>query len=289
MSAPPILPFIRESEFAVRGPWSEGDRRLLDYLLVFMQSGRCTLTVEDARCELEPGDFALVQPGERHSFQAPVDTTTPYAHLDLFYNPRRDESFPARPGQVDLSELAELQQPRLDEALGVSVPSSFRPRQASRFEAVMLRMVGLWQSRDPVDQLEAQMLATELVVHLLRDFAPPRAREWPGAERFGWVTSYLSMRLAEPVSVDDLARRAHLSPSHFAAEFRRQFGLPPHQYLMRLRIEHAQSLLTTTDAPLAEVATLCGFADTPHLTKAFRRATGTTPAAYRRDRLEAAA
>ena len=54
---------------------------------------------------------------------------------------------------------------------------------------------------------------------------------------------------------------------------------------MRLRIEHAQSLLTTTDAPLAEVARLCGFADAPHLTKAFRRATGTTPAAYRRSTL----
>lgn len=289
MATPPILPFIRESEFAVRAPWSAGERRLLDYLLVFMQSGRCTLTVEGTSFELEAGDFALVQPSERHSFQAPVGTTTPYAHLDLFYNPRREESFPARPGQLDLSELAPLLQPRLEETLGVVVPTRFRPRQAARFEAVMLRMVGLWQSRDPVDRLEAQMLATELVVHLLRDFAPPEAREWPGAERFGWVTSYLSMRLAEPVSVEDLARRAHLSPSHFAAEFRRRFGVPPHQYLLRLRIEHAQSLLTTTETPLVEVAGLCGFADAAHLTKAFRRATGTTPAAYRRERTKAAA
>lgn len=289
MAAPPILPYIRQSEFAVRTPWSAGERRLLDFLLVFMQSGSCTLTVEGTSYELAAGDFALVQPGERHSFEAPVDTTTPYAHLDVFYNPRREESFSARPGQLDLSGFEQLCQPRLDDALGVSVPTRFRPRRAARFEAVMLRMVGLWQSQDPVDRLEAQTLATELVVHLLRDFASPRARDWPGVDRFGWVTSYFSLHLAEPVAVADLARRAHLSPSHFAAEFRRHFGVAPHQYLMRLRIEHAQSLLTTTDAPLTEVATLCGFADTPHLTKAFRRATGTTPAAYRRDQLEAAA
>lgn len=286
---PPILPFIRESEFAVRSPWNAPERRLLDFLLVYVQSGTCMLTVEGALFELAAGDFALVQPGVRHSIRAPVDTTTPYAHLDIFYNPRRHESFPTRPGQVDLSGLEPLRQPRLDDALGVSVPTRFRPRRAARFRAVMVRMVGLWQSQDPVDRLEAQMLATELVVHLLRDFAPPSARDWPGVERFGWITSYLSMRLAEPVSVADLARRAHLSPSHFAAAFRRQFGLAPHQYLTRLRIEHAQSLLTTTDTPVAEVATLCGFADAAHFTKTFRRATGTTPAAYRRSRLEVAA
>jgi transcriptional regulator GlxA family with amidase domain len=195
----------------------------------------------------------------------------------------------SRPGQTDLSGLEPLCQPRLDDALGVTVPTCFRARDAARFAAVMLRMVGLWQSGDAVDRLEVQMLATELVVHLLRDFAPTQAREWPGVDRFGWVTSYLSLHLAEPVSVADLASRAHLSPSHFAAEFRRHVGMAPHRYLMRLRIEHAQSLLITGDASLTEVALLCGFADSPHFTKAFRRATGTTPATYRRGRLQAAA
>jgi AraC-like DNA-binding protein len=279
----PILPFIRESEFAVRSPWSLAERRLLDYLIVYVEAGECALFLDGLPIELRRGDFALIQPGERHSIEAAVDTTTPYAHLDIFYNPRREESFAVPDGQLDLSDYPHLIQPRLDDALGVRVPTHFRPRQTTRFRSAFLRMVGLWQSTDPVDRLEAQMLATELVVHLLRDFSP-RRKDWPGVERFGWVTSYLSLRLAEPVSVSDLANRAHLSPSQFAAQFRRQFGVPPHQYLTRLRVEHAQSLLSTSDRPIAEVAGMCGFADSAHFTKAFKRVAGTTPGAYRRTR-----
>jgi AraC-like DNA-binding protein len=83
------------------------------------------------------------------------------------------------------------------------------------------------------------------------------------------------------MTVDDLAARAHLSPSRFAAVFRRQFGASPHAYLTSLRIEHACSLLSTTDATQAEIARLCGFADVPHFSKTFRRATASTPGNYR--------
>lgn len=284
----PVLPFIRESDYAVREPWSIAERRLLDYLLVFVEDGECTLAVEGVPHRLTRGDFALVQPRERHSFEALVPTTTPYAHFDVFYNPRREEGFPTRPGQLSLHDYEALIQPRLNDLPGVRIPTRFQPRQGARFRAAMLRMVGLWQSRSLADRLEAQALATELVVHLLRDFAPQLA-ERRGVERFGWVTSYLSMRLAEPVSVADMARRAGLSPSHFAAQFRRSFGVAPHQFLLRLRVEHAQSLLATSDAPLIEVAALCGFGDAPHFAKAFKRETGSTPSAYRAARSEQAA
>jgi len=50
------------------------------------------------------------------------------------------------------------------------------------------------------------------------------------------------------------------------------------------RIEHARALIEDTDQPLAEIAAATGFATQSHLTTAFRRATGFTPAAYRRGR-----
>jgi AraC family transcriptional regulator len=80
----------------------------------------------------------------------------------------------------------------------------------------------------------------------------------------------------------DLADAAGLSPSHFARGFKASTGLPPHRYLIRLRIEHGQALLRDTDLPIAEVAAACGFAHQEHLTRAFGRWVGTTPACYRR-------
>lgn len=277
----PIVPFVRESEVAVRGPWRLSERRLLDYLLVYVESGTCTLLVEGVAHELRPGDFALIQPGERHSFEALVDTTTPYAHFDIFCNPRREESFPTPAGRVDLQGYEPLMQPRLNDLPGVEVPTRFRPSRETRFREAFMGMVDLSRSTDPVDQLEAQSLATELVTLLLRDFAP-RMKEVQTTGSLRWMTSYLSLRLAEQISVKDLAARAHLSPSRFAAVFKEQFGVPPHAYVTRLRIDHACSLLATSDASQAEIASLCGFADVPHFSKTFRRATGLAPGVYRR-------
>jgi AraC family transcriptional regulator len=57
--------------------------------------------------------------------------------------------------------------------------------------------------------------------------------------------------------------------------------LPLHQYVLGRRIERAASLLRFSDTPIAAIAIECGFADQSHLTTAFRRRTGVTPAVYR--------
>jgi AraC-like DNA-binding protein len=256
------------------------NRRLLDYLLVGVEAGVVTLTVEGTAHELVPGDFALIQPRELHNFDARVSTTTPYMHLDVFYNARRGESFAIPGGRIDLTGYEHLVQPRLNDLPGIHIPTRFLPSDAKRFREAFLHTVTLAQSGDPVDMLEAQAKATELIALIWRDFTTP-AREARPASSLHWMTSYMSLRLGEQMTVDDLAARAHLSPSRFAAVFRLQFGTSPHAYLTSLRIEHACSLLATTDATQAEIARLCGFADVPHFSKSFRRATGSTPGDYR--------
>lgn len=276
----PVVPFIREADFAVRPPWRMPDRRLLDYLLVGVEAGVVTLTVEGVAHELAPGDFGLIQPRELHSFDARAPTTTPYLHLDVFYNARRTESVAIPGGRTDLTGYEHLVQPRLNDLLGIHIPTRFLPSDGKRFRETFLHTVTLAQSADAVDMLEAQANATELIAAILRDFTAP-ARESRPASSLHWITSYMSLRLGEQMTVGDLAARAHLSPSRFAAVFRRQFGTSPHAYLTSLRIEHACSLLATTDATQAEIARLCGFADVPHFSKTFRRSTGFTPGEYR--------
>lgn len=78
-----------------------------------------------------------------------------------------------------------------------------------------------------------------------------------------------------------LAQRAGLSRSHFTRRFREVIGLPPKALAMGSRIEAAKHLLERPRVPVSGVAYRTGFADQSHLTRAFRRATGTTPARYR--------
>jgi AraC family transcriptional regulator len=81
---------------------------------------------------------------------------------------------------------------------------------------------------------------------------------------------------------ESLAAAGGLSAAWFARRFRTVTGLPPHQYVLRRRIERAKHLLTRTDIPIAQVAFDCGFAHQEHLTRVFKRLTGLTPGAFRR-------
>jgi AraC family transcriptional regulator len=88
-------------------------------------------------------------------------------------------------------------------------------------------------------------------------------------------------RLAEPLSLADIASATGLTRMHFAAQFRAATGLRPHEYLLRRRIERAQELLLGTGMPLVDVALSVGFQTQSHFTSVFKRFTGQPPRAWR--------
>lgn len=101
------------------------------------------------------------------------------------------------------------------------------------------------------------------------------------------VTNHVETHLDRPIRNEDLAAIVRLNPSHFGRAFRNSFGEPPHEYVIRRRVERAQGLMLSTGASLSEIALDCGLADQSHLTRLFRRAVGESPRAWRRARLSA--
>ena len=100
----------------------------------------------------------------------------------------------------------------------------------------------------------------------------------PLAITLGWMLEHLD----QPVSVDDLAGRSHMSPRHFARRFRAVTGTTPHQWLLSQRVLLASRLLETTDDPVELVAHRCGMGSAASLRIHFQRVVGTSPQAYRR-------
>lgn len=101
------------------------------------------------------------------------------------------------------------------------------------------------------------------------------------------VTSHVEANLDRPIRNEELATLVRLNPSHFGRAFRNSFGEPPHEYVIRRRVERAQGLMLSTDASLSDIALDCGLADQSHLTRLFRRIVGESPRAWRRARLSA--
>ncbi|MEV7960700.1 helix-turn-helix domain-containing protein [Oerskovia paurometabola] len=95
------------------------------------------------------------------------------------------------------------------------------------------------------------------------------------------VLAWMSEHLDEPQTVEDLARRAHLSTRTFARTFVAETGTTPMQWLATQRVHHARTLLEESGLDLEEIARLCGFGSAALLRHHFRRAVGVPPTDYR--------
>jgi AraC family transcriptional regulator len=97
------------------------------------------------------------------------------------------------------------------------------------------------------------------------------------------AVAYIEEHLAEPISLEALARLAGLSACYFCRAFRQSLGMPPQRYQLSRRIERAKTLLAKRAASVTDVSLTVGYNDTSAFCTAFRRVTGLTPSAYRRN------
>lgn len=96
------------------------------------------------------------------------------------------------------------------------------------------------------------------------------------------VSDYMMAHLDRAISLDELAALVELSRFHFSASFKLATGMTPHEWLTSLRMSRARELLENTDWPIIAVAIEVGYETPSAFTVNFRRATGTTPTAFRR-------
>jgi AraC family transcriptional regulator len=102
------------------------------------------------------------------------------------------------------------------------------------------------------------------------------------ARRVRRVLDYVEDHLSDDIAVADLASVAHLSVFHFTRAFASAVGMPPHRYVSQRRLERAKAMIATGGTSIAQIALMCRFSSQSSFTRAFRRATGVTPAEYRR-------
>lgn len=123
----------------------------------------------------------------------------------------------------------------------------------------------------------AEHQRTVLLPQLLRSFAP----RGTGA-RLQALCAAMQAAPAEAWPVERMAGYVGLSTSQLHARFVREYGLPPQAWLSALRLRAARHLLRTTRLPVSAIAQAVGYSEQSALTRALRRETGATPAAWRR-------
>lgn len=101
------------------------------------------------------------------------------------------------------------------------------------------------------------------------------------AKHYKQVLDFVANNYGKSILVEDLAREAALSPSHFAQLFKQTIGMSPMLFVMHYRVEQARKKLVSGDTPLIDIAMSCGFADQAHFSRVFKRIAGESPSKYR--------
>lgn len=235
-----------------------------EYLVGVTEQGLQQFSCRRAVHRSTPGRVILIEPGEIHDGQAPGREG--FTYLMLYLHP----SWLARSctGVAD-GAFAHRQ-------AGFRSTLNDEPRLAAAIRRAF------WMLHQPEARLTRDAALDALAAALTSHFgASVVAQAGESATRAARrARDVLRERTEEDLGLDELARLCGADRFQLSRAFRAAYGLPPHAYLVQLRLTAARRRLASGEAP-ADVAAAVGFADQSHLGRWFRRAFGLTPAAYR--------
>lgn len=223
--------------------------------------------------EAVAGDVITTNPGEVHDGR-PLDGQNRRWHM-VYLEPALMDEWAAELGAPAGHGLALVRPVIADTALAASLRRLFarldtwQAQGASDAAAVLACEEALAQACAPLLTRHATLLPRTGDGEAEADRQVARARE------------RLADSLAQPPTLAALAAEAGLSRFQLIRRFRQAYGVPPHAWLVQLRVERARGLVAR-GAGLAGAAATCGFADQSHMTRAFVHLLGFTPGALQR-------
>ncbi len=145
-----------------------------------------------------------------------------------------------------------------------------------RFENVFLPLM----EHKSTDKAISSLLCSkcwELFFLMNRDSEPVNSKRI-----FTRAKNYIENKYMENISIADVASMMYMDRTVFSKGFSRQYGVSPQEYLCSCRLKAALDLLENTAAPIAEIATSCGYTDYPNFSKMFKQKYGLSPREYRK-------
>ncbi|MBB3455241.1 AraC family transcriptional regulator [Rhizobium sp. BK313] len=162
----------------------------------------------------------------------------------------------------------------------VAVIPKFQHRDPG-IEHIALALETQMRMDEPSDRLFVESLGKALAVRLISgpfNLTTTAARQKLSSSQKRRLVEFIESHLDQDLSLAQLADVAAISVSHLKVLFRRTYGMPVHQYVIRCRVERARSLLVAGELPISQIALATGFAHQSHMAQAMKRVLGVTPA-----------
>jgi AraC family L-rhamnose operon regulatory protein RhaS len=258
------------------------------FSLYLVRHGRGTHIIEGVPYGIARGDVYAMGAGMAHYFAG-----CGYLELDtLHFSPQMFDS----PLREALGETPGFPALFLAKPQPVAVPPGpgrwlhLTPDAYASVAQMVTELRAEWLSGTMVGTMLTRGLFLRLLVHLSRLSSDSQASLWhraaPASARgeatIADAVRYMDEHYIEPIRIEQVAALAFLSPDRFREVFAAVMGCTPRGYLRYLRLEHARTLLSTTDMSITDIAQQTGFGEVTYFIRVFRSMTGMTPSAYRR-------
>ena len=146
--------------------------------------------------------------------------------------------------------------------------------------SILREMEARQQGYEIICQAYMEILITRLMRNI--GFSPAaEAAPIPGSRQCASIRHYIDLHYKEPLSLELLADKAHMSKYYLAHTFKAEYGISPINYQISLRIKESRYLLRETDMSLSQIARVLGFSSASYFSQSFRRSEGISPLEYR--------
>lgn len=231
--------------------------------LYYIRKGECELVIEGKTFHAVPGMLFLIPAHTRHS----------YYHINENFIEKYWMHFELKTG--DDQVLKSLGLPYF-----VTVPES------EPLDGLFQEIISLSGQMDLSSRMQEKADILKLVGTYIQYAQKTGYRSLPDGHSspekdIRQVIEYMNDHLSVKVTVAELAGLLHIHPNYFIRLFKSHMGVPPLNYLSRLRIERAKSLLENTDLQVSDIMREVGFDDISTFSRFFKHYTGYNPRQFR--------
>lgn len=241
------------------------------YEIFYLKTGQCTYTVNKHKYHLEAGDIFIVAPGESHQTyyegSIPCERITVYCKFDqlipgFWENHHELKSKFRSTSKIVLNPLSI---PNINIIFDQMLKEHDLPMiYSEEVMTLLLCQLLLCIERSGIfvyESLKQQYNPTLDIEHALR---------------------YIDLNYNLQITLEDVAETINLAPTYLSRKFKKVTGLTFKEYLTQIRIKQASQALLTTDDSITKIAMDCGFMSSNYFKDSFRKMTGVSPRAFRK-------
>lgn len=232
-----------------------------DYQLLYVASGKAHFWFQEQEVEAAAGSMVLYRPGEsqRYCYYAKENPEVCWIHFSGY-------------------EACEI----LD-SIGFSGTNLLFCGASSHFSELFGRIISELQRKRPCFEELLCLMLRELFCHIRRGQLEASVETFRNHEEIEDCVRFFNDSFSDDIRIEEYAKNRNMSVCWFIRLFKERMGVTPMQYLIYIRINRAKELLKNTNYSVQEISSLVGYEDPFYFSRLFRKQTGRSPSAYRRE------